>query len=62
MTRTWWICKGSITKYGQLRNCRQKLMAYDGDAATLTSLKKVIEIRCPRCKTMNGGEDWPETV
>lgn len=64
--KTPWTCKGTIEKYrdpvtNEPRACRQKLMFFDADMITLEEITEVVEIRCPRCKAINGGYGWPST-
>lgn len=54
-----WICKGYLPKNdpytGEKRRCRQKLGFFDPDKVNFKGVATLIEIKCNRCHTLNGG-------
>lgn len=59
MARRFWQCEGTIERYidpatGQPRRCTQKLMFYDDALVSLVQLSAMVEIKCPRCRTISG--------
>jgi len=50
-----WRCTGTIQKTDM--PCRQTLGFYDADKMPLADLKGIVQLRCIRCKSLEGNGD-----